>query len=187
MGEPWPLAAAPIVGSSSYIVSAPEALPGLITIETTSKFVPAGLVIAIQGRQKPLTFQLNSDGSILDAMVNITIEGKSPLNTIAATRPYSGLSVPNHDQNNIAQFLDQAPADAQKMVTIGDSRITVWRWGDYSVIRTPYTLLDPSTVTDVQSRADSIERIYLLPGRFNTAAFLNENTSDVVNIEIVGG
>jgi hypothetical protein len=187
MGEPWPLRSNPIVGSDAYKVNYQEANPGFITIETQSKFVPSNLVFVLKDRLRPIQFQLISDNQILDSMVDIKINGKSPLNEIAVSRPYGGLNIPEPDGHDIAQFLGQAPKDAVQLTTVGDPNVKIWKWGRMTVLRAPYTLLNPSEPISVQSALDSDFKVYLVGKKVLLASFLNTKTSEIINVEVVGG
>ncbi len=187
MGVAWPLALQPIVASESYVVTYTESVPGLLTLETKAKFIPSGMVLTLQNRLRPLQFQLESDNESLDYAVEVVIEGKSPLNQTKAVKPYGGLEVPQHDRSGIAQFLRMAPEDAVALPVVGDQSVYVWKWRDMFVIRSPYQLIDPSDPMDIQSQMDMADRVYLVRGPLDVVAFLNERTSAVINVEIVGG
>lgn len=187
MGIPWPLSMQPIVAADAYVVNYDASVPGLLTLETRSKFIPSGLVLTLQQRLRPLQFQLASDNESVDYAIEIIIEGKSPLNQIRAAKPFGGLEVPDHDRSGIAQFLRMPPADAQALPVIGDQSVSVWRWRDMFVIRSPYQLIDPSNPMDIQSQMDMADRVYLVSGPLDVMAFLNDRTSAVINVEVVGG
>lgn len=187
MGVPWPLSISPMVAAESYKVSYQPTVAGLLTLETTSKFIPSSLVLALQDRLRPIQFQLESDNESLDYTVEITIEGKSPLNTIRATPPFSGFEVLAHDSSGVSVFLNHPPEDAEKLPTIGDSRVAVWRWQGMHVIRAPYVLIDPSNPVDVQAQMDTKDKVYLVKDKLDVIAFLNEIQGDVINVQVVGG
>jgi hypothetical protein len=187
MGEPWPLKSKPIVASSAYSVSYDPKAPGFFTLETSEKFIPSSLVLPLRGRLRPLQFQLFSDNQELNFMVDIVVQGRSPSNETSITLPFNGLPIQQNDAENISQFLDSPPEDAIRLMTVGDRRVSVWRWKGFYIIKSPYALLDPSSPADIQGRADSENKIYLVKKRFLVAAFLNQKNNEIINIEISGG
>lgn len=186
MGEPWPLKAEPIVASDTYSVSYSPESPGFFTLETKKKFVPSSLVLPLEGRLRPLQFQLFSDNTELNYMVDIVVEGMSPSNATPVARPFNGVRIQENDSKGVSQFLDVAPENAVRLPSIGDKDIQVWKWEGYYVIRSPYILLDPSNPIDVQGKMDSAEKVYLIKNRFLVAAFLNDKNNQIINIEIAG-
>lgn len=187
MGQPWPLSGKPIVASDAYSAVYDDKIPGLLTLETKSKFVPASMVLTLKGRLRPLQFQLYSDNETLDYAVDVKISGKSPLNNLVAKAPFDGLTIPEHNASGVSQFLDMPPEDARRLSTLGSQAVSVWKWRDQLVIRAPYQLLEPANPIDTQSRIDSSERVYLLHSKVDVAAFLNEETGAIVNVQVVGG
>lgn len=186
MGVAWPLSIKPIIASDSYSVSYDENVAGFLTVETSAKFVPSNLIIAVKDRLRPIQFQLVSDNSTLDYAVEITIDGKSPLNTIQAKKPYGDYNIPDHNETGIAQFLSSPPESALELRTIGNQETKIWRWNNGYVIRSPYKLIEPSEIIDVQSRMDEKHRVYFTYEELDVLALLNTTTSEIINIEVVG-
>lgn len=186
MGVAWPLSIKPIIASDTYSVSYDENVAGFLTVETSAKFVPSNLIIAVKDRLRPIQFQLVSDNSTLDYAVEITIDGKSPINTIQAKRPYGNFNIPEHNDTGIAQFLSSPPESALELRTIGNQETSIWYWNNGYVIRTPYKLIEPSKIVDVQSRMDEKQRVYFTYEKLDVLALLNTTTSQIINIEVVG-
>lgn len=186
LGEPWPLSAEPIVPSQEYNVNHSPDIPGFITVETSSKFVPSSLVLPLKGKLRPVHFELTAINELYNYAVEVTVEGRSPLNTIAVERPFGGVSIPEHDEYDIQQFLGSPPEDARKILSIGDQRVAAWSWRGMVVVRAPYQLIDPSNYIDVQSDIDNEERVYLLTKNLEVASFLNTSSSKTINVEFQG-
>ncbi len=187
LGQAWPLMAPPLVASDAYTPSYDENMPGVVTIQTKSKFVPSNMVISLKNRIRPIQFQLISDNQILDSMVEITIEGRSPTNKIIAKSQFQGLNIPTHDEHGITQFLDQAPDSSVELAVVGDNRTQAWIWNGRTVIRTPYTLIDPVTAYDVKGSIDRSERVYLIPGQVDIATFIDDKISKIIHVKIQTG
>lgn len=187
MGVAWPLHADPIVGSGAYTVNYKADNPGLITIQTSDKFVPSNMVLAIKGRLRPLQFQLVSNNEVLDSIVDIKINGKSPNNDIPVKQPFGGLNIPEPDGHRIAQFLGQPPEDAMALTLVGDPNVKAWKWQEKVVIKAPYTLLNPSNPISVQKSLDSDYKVFLLNSSSFVMTFLNDVTSQIINVEVIGG
>ncbi|MEY8198493.1 MAG: DotH/IcmK family type IV secretion protein [Colwellia sp.] len=187
LGQAWPLTAPPLVASDAYVPSYNESMPGVVTIQTKSKFIPSNMVISLKNRIRPIQFQLISDNKILDSMVEITIEGRSPTNKLIVKSQFDGLNIPTHDEHGITQFLDQAPDTAVELAVVGDLRTRAWLWNDRTVIRTPYTLVDPVTAYDVKGSIDRSERVYLIPGHVDIATFIDDTTSKIIHVKIQTG
>jgi hypothetical protein len=187
MGKAWPLSAPPNVASEAYKPNYDENIPGLVTLETTAKFVPSNMVIALRDKIRPLQFQLISDNSVLDSMIEIEIAGRSPLNNIVAQPLFGGLDIPDHSENNLERFFDDPPEDAIKLATIGDSKVDAWQWNGKCYLRTPYQLLDPSNPIALKATVDRKEKIYLLSETPDIAAFIDEQSSQIINVKIQTG
>lgn len=186
MGEPWPLSANPIIASDTYVVSYNAALPGFLTIETKAKHVPSSLVLALKDRLRPLQFQLRSNNTALDYAVEITIEGRSPLNSTRASRPYGGMAIPSLDSRSLGQFLIEPPREARQVRIIGHSLVEAWQWNGLLIVKSPFQLVDPANPIRVERGMDSSETIYALNSETAVFAFLDERSMSVIDIEVLG-
>lgn len=182
-GQPWPVAwdtnsnpsaasatqgcstnpgtgGGPSAMAVGYFVCSP--LKGSNTIEITpmSAAPRGGLVVALEGAPKPVTFLLMAGGGRYDADLSIHVADRGPKAKVEImTRP----NVPETGSVHLTDMLEGVPpAEAIPLTVEGVSpdAVRAWRLGRSTYLRTSYTLISPEWTA---SEAEAGTTIYAVP------------------------
>ena len=186
MGQAWPLKSKPIVGAPAfYKIYYDENIPGVVTIETTARYVPTNMAVTLFDRVQPIQFQLRSNGHKLNGDVRVKVIGKSRLNTsTAVTDTYS---IPTLNNSAANSFLVSPPDDAERIRVIGDKATQVWSWKQKCYVKTPFQITNPQKPIDIQSQADAANKIYVFSSLPGAIAVFDEVSGEIKSIRVVGG
>jgi hypothetical protein len=186
MGKAWPLKSNPIIGAKSYYhVNYDHNIPGVVTVETTARYVPTSMAVTLEDRVQPIQFQLRSNGHKLNGDVRVKIIGKSRLNK--STTVTDSYTIPTLNNSEATEFLGSPPDDSERVRVLGDAATSVWSWRNRCYVRTPHQITNPQKPIDIQSQPDANNKIYVFNSLPGAIAVFNDQSGEVKSIRIVGG
>jgi len=187
-GQPWPVNRYKIGNPSAYTVTSADQDESshILDITPVAMFIPTNLTVILDGNPMPIVFDLESLDNRTDSLVTVKVGGISSTNK---NPQITKDEIPDIIYNNalLSPFLDNTPPDGAIVVTVmGDPDMSVWYWKDHFIVRTKYTLTNPTAGQDGRkiSTPDGLWNVYEVSSDAPPIFSLINNNGDFMRVTV---